>query len=543
MPPFSLFEEFKAILGGGKKTAAPAVPAAAPSPSSVQDAINKALGPSAKAQGPMAKPGPAPHAAPATPPVKTSNVAAGGFADPQLQAALQKLKNAKPSPAANPLDPYMGQAPSHVPPNVWMKATQVQKQAMADAYNAAPVPKPPAQGTPIPPSAPSWFQALQAEEPRPAPAAAVKQSASQAALTNPATYQQDAVNWYAGVAWKAAPGGVPDALANLHSMSKGMPPDFVAAIAKQIKQGKQANPPPTNPNKPGQSQMTPAQGQAWTQAFLNQPAGAGNNPAAVAARQKNRIKGRFTTPAYHRQAAPTTTYQKLMDNSVSTDQGWRAYIEPHSPSGKKRFAAAQPELSELYAPGNVKKYFLNTNDYHMFNAQGQSWGAIGNKAIVEATQAGKKGIIVHNVADEPNLTMNQLGPQTTYVVFDMSTARSESAQFDPAKWHLPDLMASGAAIGLASGIPGLTDRAEAAPIPKKITLFHASPEEFTKFDPAKGGSGVGRAEFSEGTYLAGNPDTMEHYARRFEAERSKAVRYEVDASVDQNHFVDFDKPS
>jgi hypothetical protein len=390
---------------------------------------------------------------------------------------------------------------------------------------ASTAPAAPAQAVPAQPaSSPAVAPSAAAAPTPPAPAS------PQASLANPAAYQKDAAAWYAGVAWKGA-ADAQAALSNFAGMQKGMPPDFIKSVTEQIKKGKQSNPTPADPNKPGSLTAipTPQEIQAYNAAWNQQYAGAGNNPVAAAAREKNRIAGRFTTPAYHGQAG-------------NLDQGWKAYTEHRSPSGKKRFAAAQPELAELYKAGHVKKYFLNTNDYYMFNAGGQSWGIIRNKAIDEAVKAGKKGIIVHNVADEPNLTMEKLGPQTTYVVFDMSTARSENAAFDPAKWHLPNLLASGGAIALASGVPGLTDRAEAAPLPKRITLYHASPEEFTKFEPAKGGSGVGRAEFSEGAYLAGNPDTMEHYARRFEQERGKAVRYHVTADIDQNHLVDFDKP-
>jgi hypothetical protein len=429
-------------------------------------------------------------------------------------------------------------------------------------------------------------------------------------------YQQDVIDWYANLAWKDTD-NVNAALAKWQQSPAyhGSSQDFKSTVNQQILKGK-SGAAPANVDQPGQSQMTPAQGQAWVDAFQNQPNPAvegakqflldklgyvpageplawakkygltspetykagmtkgaqpatnplqqywGKKPTEVPLyiwnqatlaqkielaakatgstsplaanpakadwqREKDRIKGKFTTPAYHGQTS-------------QEDQGFRLYNEPKSPTGKKRFAAAQPELSKLYAPGDVSKYWLNTNDYHMFNAQGKSWGDIGKKAIDEAAKAGKKGIIVHNVADEPNLGMSKLGPQTTYVIFDQSTVRSEKAQFDPAKWHLPDILASGAGIAVAGSLTG--DKAEAAPLPRTLKLYHASPADFEKFDLSKAGTGVGRSEFSRGVYVAENPDVMEHYARRFQNERGKAVRYNLEANVDQSQIVDFDKP-
>jgi hypothetical protein len=405
-----------------------------------------------------------------------------GVAKPAAKAA-PALKTA--APAATSAGPPPGFVP--VTPPTSVMGQPAGQQAVANLKSQMKPPAPPSLG--------------------PAPAAATH------------NYQQDVIDWYANLAWKDAK-DLPSAMAAYQKTPtfKGSPVDFNQAVYAKIQKGKPATA-PANVTPPGQSQMTPAQGQAWVNAFQNQ-----RTPAQL---EKDRIKGKFTTPAYHGQAN-------------AADQGFRLYNEPKSPTGKKRFAAAQPELSELYASGNVSKYWLNTNDYHMFNAGGKSWGTIGKKAIDEATKAGKKGIIVHNVADEPNLGMDKLGPQTTYVIFDQSTLRSEKAQFDPAKWHLPDILASGAGIAVAGGLTG--DKAEAAPLPKTLKLYHASPADFEKFDLGKASTGVGRSEFSPGVYVAENPQVMEHYAKRFEEERGKAVRYNLEANVDQSQMVDFDKP-
>jgi len=89
---------------------------------------------------------------------------------------------------------------------------------------------------------------------------------------------------------------------------------------------------------------------------------------------------------------------------------------------------------------------LKTDNYHSFDAAGQSWTAANHIAIAEAKALGKDGVIIKNVWDEPQGSKVLESPNDVYITFNPSTARSPFAKFDPAKKDMNNLLA-----GLAGG--------------------------------------------------------------------------------------------
>jgi hypothetical protein len=301
---------------------------------------------------------------------------------------------------------------------------------------------------------------------------------------------------------------------------------------KDLGEGKK----PADATPPGQSQMTPEQGKAWVKAWESQnikPAEATPNlPMDEAAREKRRMKGGFTTEAHR--GGDFFNYQ-----------------------GSKVYLAANKDLAALY-DDQTQKLWLNTNDYYVANAKGKNWNEAKYKIYEQAKKQGAKGIIVHNVADEPDLTSSRLGPQTTYVVWDLNTMRRPGAAFDPAKMgeqipagspnHLRNMLASGAAVALGGGIAGVTaNKSEAAPLPK---VFHVSPNDFEKFAPLAERVGKGgEAETFEkpqlhmgpGYYFAEAEGVRNHYEKVIKQAYGKAYQYENTLNASSNQLVDFDK--
>lgn len=215
------------------------------------------------------------------------------------------------------------------------------------------------------------------------------------------------------------------------------------------------------------------------------------------------------------------------------------------------YLTASEKLAKMYNK-KVKQYWLNTKDYYMFNAHGKSWGTVEYKAKELAQKAGAKGIIIHNVGDEPNLTSQTLGPQTTYLVFDLSTVRAPTAAFDPAKSNIKDLLASGAAIavGGASAAALSGGESKAAPLPK---VWHISPNDFEKFGPLGERFGTGEVPVSQpgegaakkgvpGYYFAENTGTRDYYQRVIEQAYGKAYQYENSIKASSEELVDLDRP-
>jgi len=117
------------------------------------------------------------------------------------------------------------------------------------------------------------------------------------------------------------------------------------------------------------------------------------------------------------------------------------------------YSTANPMLADMYAgyldthpgikvpPGKfaigsqVMPLMINTKDYHYFDAKGEIWQNANSKAIKEARNLGKKGVIVDNVWDEPNSTTALGKPNKIYITFPSgaNTVKSRFAKkFDPS---------------------------------------------------------------------------------------------------------------
>lgn len=133
------------------------------------------------------------------------------------------------------------------------------------------------------------------------------------------------------------------------------------------------------------------------------------------------------------------------------------------------FSAANPELSNLYAMDYGSGQYdmfgvgrrpqtaplrLDTRDYYVMDAGGKNWGSAQTDAIYamkkEMEKTGKryKGVVMHNVWDEPGTKGKLDSPQTVYISLDPGTIRSASAQHNPAKYGQNDLLAGLAGAGL-----------------------------------------------------------------------------------------------
>lgn len=162
----------------------------------------------------------------------------------------------------------------------------------------------------------------------------------------------------------------------------------------------------------------------------------------------------YTTPAFRGTGQPPRQRPEIEKR--------KGYLSPGPDSEHGAwFSAANPELSNMYAQyyhsgthGTQQRMpqsqplMLDTRDYHVHDAQGFSWDTENAKAISAARKAGKPGVIIKNVQDEPNTSSttgsSRLKPQTVYVTLPegMGTARSKFAQFNPLYYGKNDLLAS-----------------------------------------------------------------------------------------------------
>lgn len=172
---------------------------------------------------------------------------------------------------------------------------------------------------------------------------------------------------------------------------------------------------------------------------------------------RNALAGGFDQPAFH---------------------GTRDFKGREIIPGTHLYSTPDPELASLYplskhAEGRqIMPLLLRTKDYHTYDAKGASWQDVNHHAIVEAMQADKPGVRIHNVIDEPQTgsvsgSVSHLAePKTVFVTLDPATVRSRFAKFDPNKFHLNDLLASGAAIALptASVMAGMKQGSRLEPV-------------------------------------------------------------------------------
>jgi hypothetical protein len=157
-----------------------------------------------------------------------------------------------------------------------------------------------------------------------------------------------------------------------------------------------------------------------------------------------------------------TPLQRAVEHGYTTPtfHGARQGLEGTSLHIDKDFySSTSPELASEYANtsyGSVTPLLLNTKNYHVVDARGEVWAGKGIKimhdAIDHAINTGKDGVIVRNIYDEPAGHTKELGePKDVYISLNKATVRSWFAQFDPAKMHLNDLLASGLAIAVPAG--------------------------------------------------------------------------------------------
>lgn len=142
------------------------------------------------------------------------------------------------------------------------------------------------------------------------------------------------------------------------------------------------------------------------------------------------------------------------------------------------YSTSSPMLADMYTdylskhPGykvpegafkegsQVMPLYINTKDYHYYNAKGGHWTTANPEAITQALRAKKKGVIVDNVRDEPNST-GHLQPKKIFITFPSgaSTVKSRFAKdFDPSSPNILHGIGSIAGAGTAAGY--LTDEAD-----------------------------------------------------------------------------------
>lgn len=147
------------------------------------------------------------------------------------------------------------------------------------------------------------------------------------------------------------------------------------------------------------------------------------------------------------------------------------------------YLAAHPEVADLYAGvppelaarrdlkpqpwqnpregSNVLPVLLDTSNYHTVDAGGMRWegmdypngSTVMQKAIEHAKKNGHSGVIVKNIHDEPAGDTAHLPPTDVYIPLD-NRGRLPWADFDPAKWHLKDLLAGFGGIAVPAGVAG-----------------------------------------------------------------------------------------
>jgi len=79
---------------------------------------------------------------------------------------------------------------------------------------------------------------------------------------------------------------------------------------------------------------------------------------------------------------------------------------------------------------SVMPLYINTKNYHYHDAKGGSWETNNARAIGDAVDKGKPGVIVDNVWDEPNSTKALGSPKKIFITFPegASTVKSRFAK-------------------------------------------------------------------------------------------------------------------
>lgn len=219
-----------------------------------------------------------------------------------------------------------------------------------------------------------------------------------------------------------------------------------------------------------------------------------SNIIEEARRQLNAFIGGFNTKVYHgtrhglEPQLSAEEIEKLSSQGLSSDE--YAYAAEklkkskpvEIPDNYGFYGSTDPALANLYAgahphvarevergeftPGHGLSDFIedkagvvpmrwNTEDFHEVDAGGALWKDVIPKyveAINKAKDEGRGGVIIRNVWDEPTgESKNLMKPKDVYIALKGNTVRSSNAKFDPSKFHLNDLLASGAAIAIPAG--------------------------------------------------------------------------------------------
>jgi len=145
--------------------------------------------------------------------------------------------------------------------------------------------------------------------------------------------------------------------------------------------------------------------------------------------------------------------------------------------GPEHYASASTKLADMYSsylskhPGahptewsysegaSAVPLWIDTRAYHQYDGKGKQWQQVNAKAMAEAKNMGKKGVIIDNVWDEPSSTTSLGKPQRIFITFSngMSTVKSKfAARFDPkskdiSRVMVPAMGVTGAAGAIAFG--------------------------------------------------------------------------------------------
>lgn len=179
--------------------------------------------------------------------------------------------------------------------------------------------------------------------------------------------------------------------------------------------------------------------------------------------EQARLKGGYTEPAYR-----------------GFNLGYKGQKEGPNPIHKfgdegegggysEMYSTADPMLADMYAGGlsshpgeivppgtfmsgsTVAPLWVNPKEYLHTDAGGKNWSEFNWKAIKEAREQGKKGVVINNVWDEPGSTQALGSPKKVFITFPegLPTVKSKFAnKFDPTD---PNMLHGAAAIGTGGG--------------------------------------------------------------------------------------------
>lgn len=259
------------------------------------------------------------------------------------------------------------------------------------------------------------------------------------------------------------------------------PVDIEAEMAKLLAQKPKLQlaslpkPPPIPPPPPGHQSWLDVAGKGSpaleaSNAARGMPIKPRENPLSAEEILSRRAASPYQTPVYRGLTQPPKAEGPWAD--VYGGYGETYTAANPKVAGLYAHVPVEHELnpslkSEWGAPegSNVVPLMLDTSKYHSVDAGGKTWGGtkaeggggnlIMRNAINHARDNGLPGVIVRNIFDEPAGNTRELGrPTDVYIPLDRSTARLPWAEFDPAKFHMKDLLASGAGLAVPAGLAG-----------------------------------------------------------------------------------------